>query len=289
MDSDQFGFKRARLSIWAAKATNDMTDNVQRDRLVRMLNKVPQVTIYFWVIKILATTVGETLADFLAVNLGLGLTGTTYVTGTFLLVALVVQLKSRRYVPVIYWIVVVLLSVVGTLITDNLVDNFGIPLEVTTAVFAAALAATFAAWYWSERTLSIRTIYTRRRELFYWAAILFTFALGTAGGDLLAEGLALGYATSALLFGAAIAIIAMAHFRFGLNTVLAFWAAYILTRPLGASLGDLLSQSSGKGGLGFGSFGTSLLFLATIAALIAYLSLHPQKEVIPVGTADDGP
>ena len=266
---------------------NDMADNVQRDRLARMLNKVPQVTIYFWIIKILATTVGETVADFLAVNLGLGLTGTTYVTGTLLLAALAVQLKSRRYVPVIYWIAVVLLSVVGTLITDNLVDNFGIPLEITTAVFSVALAATFAAWYLSERTLSIRTIYTTRRELFYWAAILFTFALGTAGGDFLAEGLALGYATSALLFAAAIAIIAVAHFRFGLNTVFAFWAAYVLTRPLGASLGDLLSQSSGKGGLGFGSFGTSLLFLATIAALIAYLSLNPQKEVIPVGAADD--
>jgi uncharacterized membrane-anchored protein len=253
-----------------------------------MLNKVPQVTIYFWIIKVLATTVGETVADLLAVRLGLGLAGTTYVTGTLLVVALVAQLKSRRYVPVIYWIAVVLLSVVGTLITDNLVDNFGIPLEITTAVFSAALAATFAVWYWSERTLSIRTIDSTRRELFYWAAILFTFALGTAGGDLLAEGLALGYLTSALLFAAAIAIIAVVHFRFGLNAVFAFWAAYVLTRPLGASLGDLLSQSSGKGGLGFGSFGTSLLFLATIAALIGYLSMNPQKEAIPVGAADDG-
>ncbi len=252
-----------------------------------MLNKVPQVTIYFWIIKILATTVGETVADFLAVNLGLGLTGTTYVTGALLLVALAVQLKTRRYIPVIYWIAVVLLSVVGTLITDNLVDNLGISLEITTAVFSAALAATFVAWYLSERTLSIRTIYTTRRELFYWAAILFTFALGTAGGDFLAEGLALGYATSALLFAGAIAIIAVAHFQFGLNAVFAFWAAYVLTRPLGASLGDLLSQSSGKGGFGFGSFGTSLLFLTTIAALIAYLSLHPQTEAIAPSAVDD--
>ena len=252
-------------------------------RLARMLNKVPQVTIYFWIIKILATTVGETLADFLNTRLGLGLTGTTCVTGALLLAALAVQLKSRRYVPVIYWIAVVLLSVVGTLITDNLVDNLGIPLEITTVAFSAALVATFAVWYWSERTLSIQTIYTTRRELFYWLAILFTFALGTAGGDLLAEGLALGYAWSSLLFATAIGIIAVAHFRFGLNAVFAFWAAYVLTRPLGASLGDLLSQSSGKGGLGFGSFGTSLLFLTAIAVLIAYLSLHPQKEVIPVG------
>ena len=249
-----------------------------------MLNKVPQVTIFFWIIKILATTVGETAADFLADNLGLGLTGTTYITGALLLAALVVQLISRRYVPVTYWIAVVLLSIVGTLITDNLVDNFGVPLEVTTAAFSAALAAIFAAWYLRERTLSIRTIYTTRRELFYWAAVLFTFALGTAGGDLLGEGLALGYGWSALLFGGAIVIIAVAHFRFGLNAVFAFWAAYVLTRPLGASLGDLLSQPVGKGGVGAGSFATSLLFLVSIAALIVYLTMNPQKEAI---SADD--
>lgn len=254
----------------------------QRDTPLRqMLNKVPQVTLYFWVIKILATTVGETAADYLNVTLGFGLTNTTYVMGALLLVTLAVQLRSRRYVPVIYWVAVVLLSVVGTLITDNLVDNFGIALETTTVAFSVALAATFAVWYQSERTLAITTIYTTRRELFYWAAILFTFALGTAGGDLLAEGLAVGYAYSALLFAAAIAIIAVAHFRFGLNAVLAFWAAYVLTRPLGASLGDLLSQPGGKGGLGLGSFATSLLFLATIAALIAYLSMNPEKEALP--------
>ena len=250
-----------------------------------MLNKVPEVTVYFWIIKVLCTTVGETAADFLAVNLGLGLTGTTYVTGALLVVALVVQLKHQRYVPVIYWIAVVLLSIVGTLITDNLVDNLGVPLEATTIVFSVALAATFAAWYLTERTLSIRTIYTTRREIFYWAAILFTFALGTAGGDLLAEGLALGYAWSALLFGGAIAIIAVAHFRFGLNGVFSFWAAYVLTRPLGASLGDLLSQAPGKGGLGLGSFPTSVVFLVAIAALILYLTLNPQKELVPVDAA----
>ncbi len=251
-----------------------------------LLNKVPQVTLYFWLIKVLATTVGETAADYLNVNLGLGLTGTTYATGTLLLVVLALQLWSRCYIPVTYWVAVVLLSVFGTLITDNLVDNFRIPLETTTAVFAIALAATFGAWYLSEKTLSITTIHTTRRELFYWAAILFTFALGTAGGDLLAEGLAVGYAYSVLIFAAAIAIIALAHFRFGLNGVFAFWAAYVLTRPLGASLGDLLSQESGKGGLGWGSFATSLAFLATIASLIVYLSLNPQKDVLPAIAAD---
>src|SRR3984893_9916911 len=189
-------------------------------RLARMLNKVPQVTIYFWIIKILATTVGETLADFLNTRLGLGLTGTTYVMGALLLAALAVQLKSRRYVPAIYWIAVVLLSVVGTLITDNLVDNLGIPLEITTVVFSAALAVVFVWWYLSERTLSVHYIATTKRELFYWAAILFTFALGTASGDLVAESSGLGYAYAALLFAGVILLVFLAYYYLKLNSIL---------------------------------------------------------------------
>ena len=149
-----------------------------------MLNKVPEVTLFFWIIKVLCTTVGETAADFLNVNLNLGLTGTSVIMSGVLLVALAFQFRARRYVPGIYWLAVVLISVVGTLITDNLVDNFGVPLETTTIVFSIALAVTFAAWYAREKTLSIHTIYTRPRESFYWLAILFTFALGTAAGDL---------------------------------------------------------------------------------------------------------
>ncbi len=248
--------------------------------LSRLLNKVPQVTIFFWGIKTLATTVGETGADYLAVDRGLGLTGTTYVMSALLLIALAVQFRRRRYVPVVYWVAVVLLSVFGTLITDNLVDNLRVALETTTVAFGIALALTFVAWYMVERTLAITTIDTTRRELFYWTAILFTFALGTAAGDLLAEGLAFGYGVSTLLFAGVIAVIAIAHFRFGLNGVFAFWSAYVLTRPLGASLGDLLSQPSGKGGLGLGTSSTSLLFLAAIAALIAYVTRNPQKEAI---------
>ena len=247
----------------------------------RMLNKVPQVTIFFWIVKILCTTVGETAADFLSVNLKLGLTRTTYVMGTLLLVSLAVQLRVRRYVPIVYWVTVVLLSVVGTLVTDNLVDNFGVALQTTTVIFGLALGATFIAWYVSERTLSIHTIYTTRRELFYWSAILFTFALGTAAGDLLAEGLALGYAKSALIFAAAIAVIAVAHLRFKLNAVFAFWVAYIITRPLGASMGDLLARPVANGGLGLGTVWTSVLFLTAITALIVYLTRNPQKEALP--------
>ncbi|WP_405150064.1 hypothetical protein OG589_16565 [Sphaerisporangium sp. NBC_01403] len=236
------------------------------------LNKVPEITIYFWIIKILCTTVGETAADFLNGKLNLGLTSTTYVMGVLLIIALFFQFRARKYEPGIYWLAVVLISVVGTLITDNLTDNLGVSLETTTLAFAVALAATFAAWYASERTLSIHTIYTTRREAFYWLAILFTFALGTAAGDLVAESLDLGYALSAVGFGVLIAVVAVARFGLKLNAVLAFWIAYILTRPLGASIGDYLSQSRDDGGLGLGTIVTSALFLVTILALVIYLA-----------------
>lgn len=238
-----------------------------------MLNKVPEVTFYFWIIKVLCTTVGETASDYLDGNLNLGLTNTTYITGAVLIVTLFFQFRARRYVPGIYWLAVVLISVVGTQITDNLVDNFGVSLVTTTIVFGIALAVTFAAWFWSERTLSIHTIYTTRREAFYWLAILFTFALGTAAGDLASERLALGYWVSALIFGAIIAAVWLAHVRFGLDAVLAFWIAYILTRPLGASLGDYLSQKRVDGGLGLGTTVTSVIFLTAILLVVMYLSV----------------
>lgn len=238
-----------------------------------MLNKVPEITLWFWVIKILCTTVGETASDYLQSNLGWGLTNTTYVTGAVLVAVLAVQFTLRRYVPIVYWTAVVLISVVGTQITDNLVDNQGVALRTTVIVFSIALAATFAAWYAVERTLSIHAIVTTRREAFYWLAILFTFALGTAAGDYLAETLAIGYWKSALLFGAAIAVITVAHYRFALNAVFAFWAAYVLTRPLGASIGDYLSQPTGDGGLGWGTTTTSLIFLTTILAVVVFLSV----------------
>jgi uncharacterized membrane-anchored protein len=240
----------------------------------RMLNKVPEVTLYFWVIKIMCTTVGETAADYLNDNLGFGLKNTTIFAGVLLVVLLAVQFSLRRYVPAVYWSVVVVVSVFGTLITDNMTDVYNVPLTTSTAIFAVVLALVFAAWYVSERTLSIHSIVTTRREAFYWLAILFTFALGTAAGDLSAEKLDLGYAVSIAIFGGLIALVAVAHYGFGLNAVLAFWLAYILTRPLGASIGDELSQSSKKyGGLGLGTTGTSYLFLGCILALVVFLSV----------------
>ncbi|MER9353033.1 hypothetical protein NKI61_06985 [Mesorhizobium sp. M0514] len=236
-------------------------------------NRVPDVTVEFWLIKLLAVTMGETAADYLAVNLGFGLTVTSLIMTGILVVALALQFAQKRYVPWAYWLAVVLISVVGTLITDNLVDNLGVRLQTTTIAFTVLLAATFAVWYASERTLSIHTIVTTRREIFYWLAILFTFSLGTAAGDLVAETFDIGYLTTGFLFGAVIVFIALGYFAFGIDAILAFWLAYILTRPLGASFGDLLSQPVEYGGLGFGTTFTSMIFLGCIVALVLYMSL----------------
>lgn len=250
-----------------------------RPGIAKMLNKVPEVTLYFWIIKILATTVGETAADFLDTNLGLGLSYTTLIMTVFLVVALFFQFRLRLYVPGIYWLAVVLISVVGTLITDNLTDGFGVSLVITTIGFSAALAATFAAWYWSEKTLSIHTIVTTRRESFYWLTVLFTFALGTAAGDLTAERLAIGYWQSALIFGGLIATVYFLHLRFALNAILAFWVAYVLTRPLGASIGDYLSQPRVDGGRGLGTTVTSAIFLLTILGVVVFLTITKKDRI----------
>lgn len=247
------------------------------------LNKVPEVTLYFWLIKVLCTTVGETAADFLNVDLGFGLTGVSVVTGVLLVVALVFQFRATRYVAGLYWLTVAIVSVFGTLVTDNLTDNLGLPLEASTIVFGVLLAVTFVIWYASEKTLSIHSIVTRRRETFYWLAILFTFALGTATGDLMAEVLGLGYLVTGAIVVALVAVTAIA-WRFGLHPVLAFWFIYVLTRPLGASLGDYLSQPSSQGGLGLGATVTSLIFVAAIIVTVVYLSVT-KADVVTGDTA----
>jgi uncharacterized membrane-anchored protein len=245
----------------------------------KMLGRVPEITILFWIIKVLATTVGETAADYLSATLNLGLSVTSYIMSGILLIALFNQFRLKRYVPVSYWIVVVLMSITGTLITDRLITDFGVSLVTTTIVFSVVLMIVFAFWYSNEKTLAMHSINTAKRELFYWAAILFTFALGTATGDLLAEAMKVGYASSALIFGALIAAITVSYYYFRMNAVLAFWLAYILTRPLGASIGDLLSQPAKSGGFGLGTVGTSMLFLSVITSLIIYLGLKQKKPV----------
>ena len=240
---------------------------------LRPANRVPEVTLDFWLIKLMAVTMGETAADYLAVNLGLGLTATSLLMSGVLVVVLVLQFAQRRYVPWAYWLAVVMISIVGTLVTDNLVDNFGVPLTVTTAVFTVALAVTFFVWHRVEGTLSIHDVTSFRREAFYWLAILFTFALGTAAGDLVAERFGLGYLATGILFGMIIASLALGYFMLGLDAILGFWLAYIFTRPLGASFGDLLSQPGEYGGMGFGTIVTSALFLAAIAGLVVYMTV----------------
>jgi len=254
----------------------------------QMLNKVPEVTLAFWVIKIMSTTVGETGADYLAVHVGLGTFVTDILMASLLIMSLLIQLGKDRYVPWSYWLSVVLISIVGTQITDALTDGLGVSLYLSSAVFAVILAATFAVWYAVERTLSIHTIYTRRRELFYWAAVLFTFALGTAAGDLATEALSLGFRLGVVIFGTMIAAITAACYAGLLNPVLAFWLAYILTRPLGASLGDLLSQARTYGGLGLGTVYTSVAFLTIIVSLVAYLSLGADRPSFD-NRAEDSP
>ena len=245
-------------------------------------NRVPAVTVDFWIIKLMAVTMGETAADYLAVNLGLGLSVTSAIMTVFLLLAMAIQFAQKRYVPWSYWLTVVLISIVGTLVTDNLVDNFGVKLLTTTVVFTLALIATFMLWYRTEGTLSIHSIFTTRREAFYWLAILCTFALGTAAGDLVAEQFGLGYFSTGILFGMILISLAIGYFFLGLDATLGFWLAYIFTRPLGASFGDYLSQPADYGGVGLGTILTSLLFLTVILFIVIYMSLtHEGEEVAP--------
>jgi uncharacterized membrane-anchored protein len=264
-----------------------------------MLNKVPEVTAYFWLIKCLCTTVGETFSDDLLSSWAGGdnasvhaqntaLLHLTFVTAGVLAVTLLVQFTRRRYMAPIYWLNVVLISVFGTQLTDNFEGNGAVPnnMVAITIVSAALVAIVFAAWWYVERTLSMHSIRTRRREAFYWLAVCATFAMGTAVGDLIAEKLSMGYLTTLLLFVVVIVVIA-AVWRFTrASGVLMFWLAYIMTRPLGASTGDLLSQH-GNQGLGLGVHVTSDIFLGLILALVAFLQIK-KPDLTPPELAGAG-
>lgn len=245
-------------------------------------SKVPEIIAVFWVIKIMCTTIGETGADNLMEHTSLTLVSTLWLSTAVLVVVLAVQFAQRRYVPGVYWTVVVVISVVGTLITDYFTDVRGVSLWISTGVFSVALLIVFGIWYSREKTLSIKTIVTPTREAFYWLAVLVTFALGTAAGDLLAEQANLGYLVSGALFGSAIALTYLAWRFLGFSEVAAFWIAYVLTRPMGASIGDYLSQPKSNGGLGLGTNTTSLIFLGLIIGLVAYLSITRRDQLDPV-------
>jgi uncharacterized membrane-anchored protein len=253
-----------------------------------MLNKVPEVTVYFWIIKILCTTVGESFADYINETLGFGLTNTTVVFSVALVAVLVVQFRVHRYIPGVYWLAVVLISVVGTLLTDNMTDGHDVPLWISSTGFAILLAVVFGVWYARERTLSIHTIVTTPRESFYWLTVLVTFALGTAVGDWTLDLTGWSPGVSVLLpLGLILAV--LASWKLGAGPVLSFWLAYILTRPLGANIGDYLASSHGDGGLGLGTLGTSVLFLGTILAVVIYLTVTDKDRTEAVHTLTGDP
>jgi uncharacterized membrane-anchored protein len=235
----------------------------------RTMSKVPEVTAAFWVTKVLTTGMGETASDFLfqhllpSIALAIGIVG----LGT----ALALQLRARRYVPWIYWFAVAMVSVFGTMAADVAHVGLGVPYLASTAFFLLTLAAILVGWHRSEKTLSIHSIYTRRRESYYWATVLATFALGTAAGDLTAKTLSLGYLPSAIAFGAVIVVPLVAHKRFNLNAIAAFWFAYIVTRPLGASFADWFA-SPRPAGLGWGTGPITLVLTIAIVGLVGYLT-----------------
>ncbi|MFJ6893169.1 hypothetical protein [Streptomyces hokutonensis] len=255
--------------------TDHLTHHRPPGHVRHTASKVPEVTVYFWIIKVLTTGMGETASDFLAHAFGpipaVGLGGLALVG------ALAVQFAVRRYVAWIYWTAVVMVSVFGTMAADVLHVGLGVPYAVSTPFFMVALAAVFALWYRSEGTLSIHSIHTRRRELFYWATVLATFALGTAAGDLTAT-IGLGYLGSAVLYAVAIAVPAIAHRWGGLNAVAAFWTAYVITRPLGASVADWMALSHGRGGLAMGLGPVTLSWTVAILGFVGYLALS-RKDV----------
>lgn len=250
-----------------------------KNDMEKLLVRVPEVTVTFWLLKVLSTTVGETGADFLAFNLGLGLDITSLILGVFLAASLFIQFKLKRYVPVSYWTVVILMSIVGTLITDMLVDDLGVSLVTLSIVFTVAMLAGFAVWYKSEKTLSIHSIDTAKREMFYWIIILLAFALGTGVGDLISEGLDLGYGVALFIFSASIVIVAFGWYVLEMNSVFSFWVVFVLTRPLGASLGDFMIKPFAESGLGLGMTTVNVLFLFVIVGLITYLSIMQKRAV----------
>lgn len=247
-------------------------------RARRAANKVPEVTVYFWITKLLTTAMGEATSDFLAHRFGPLVAAP--IGGVAFVVALVIQFRSSRYVAWAYWLAAAMVAVFGTMVADGLHVQIGIPYAVSTTFFAVGLAVIFVVWYLSEPTLSVHSIDTWLREAFYWATVVATFALGTAVGDFTAVTLHLGYFSSAVLFAVAIAVPGVAYRRFHLNAIAAFWAAYVLTRPLGASIADWLAVVPSRGGLGAGDGTVAIALSVLIIGLVAYLTAS-QSDVAP--------
>ncbi|MED4227900.1 hypothetical protein [Neobacillus cucumis] len=255
--------------------------SVTKNQAIQMLAKVPEITFYFWITKLLTTGMGEVASDYLFEKLNPFISAPLSLL--IFIVAMILQFKVRRYIPAVYWLVVIMVSIFGTMAADVVRVGLGIPYIVSTIVFVVALAAVLITWYSKEKTLSVHSIFTRRREIFYWLTVLVTFALGTAAGDMTASSMHLGYFSSGLLFTVFLVIPALGYRFFGFNEIFAFWFAYIMTRPVGASFSDWLAASHIHGGLGIDKGLVSLVLLIFIILLVAFRGGSPAKGVEFVG------
>lgn len=241
------------------------------------MNKLPQITLAFWVMKICATTLGETAGDLLSMTLDVGYAISSLILISAFVVTLIMQLSAKRYHPMLYWIVILSTSTAGTTMSDFMDRTLGLGYATGSAILIVILLAIFTAWYFSEKTLSVSSVTTLKAELFYWFAILFSNTLGTALGDFLADDSGLGFMGGALLIGSAIAVIVLLHYTTRLSSVALFWIAFVLTRPFGATLGDMLTKSHEKGGLDFGTIGSSMVLLSILVVLVGIAMMYNRK------------
>ena len=244
------------------------------------MNKIPAVTLLFWIMKICATTLGETAGDLLSMTLNVGYAISSLILISVFVVTLIAQLFSKRYIPVLYWGVILSTSTAGTTMSDYMDRTLGVGYAMGSLILITILIVILFLWYKSEKSLSVTNIKTFKGELFYWMAILFSNTLGTALGDFLADNSGLGFGGGAILIGSLLTLVVIAHYFTKISSVILFWIAFVLTRPFGATFGDLLTKVPEKGGLGFGTKGSSLILFAILAVLIIYTSAR-QKRVPP--------
>ena len=255
---------------------------VCKEEQINCMKKIAAVTFLFWVMKICATTLGETAGDLLSMTLKIGYAVSSIILISIFLITLIAQLASKKYIPVLYWTVIVATSTAGTTMSDYMDRTLGLGYAKGSIILIAILLAVLALWRLSEKSLSVDNIKTFKGELFYWIAILFSNTLGTALGDFLADSSGLGFAGGAFLIGGVLALVVAAHYFTRLSSVLLFWIAFVLTRPFGAMLGDLLTKVPEKGGLGFGTKGSSLILFVMLAVLIIYTSAR-KNAIAPDG------
>ena len=240
-------------------------------------NKIPALTLLFWIMKITATTLGETGGDYIAQTLNIGYATSTIIFFSFFIVLVIAQLMSKGYIPAIYWAVIVATSTSGTTMSDYMDRTLELGYALGSLILISILILVLITWKITEKTVSVTNIQSRRGELFYWTAILFSNTLGTALGDFLADDSGLGFGGSALLITGVLLLVVLAYYFTKISRVILFWIAFVLTRPFGATFGDLLTKSKEKGGLGYGTVGASLILLGLLVALIIYETIHLKK------------